>query len=124
MTKTKRIFTSVIAFALIFCTLLVMSILASTATSSSGTQSRTITVTTRANYWLPGSEYITIGQSKGTCVKENYNIFTGKTTRKSSSQYGEWDIIVRATDGSHTFSKSLIGSSIKLKLLENEAMFK
>lgn len=108
MTKTKRIFTSVIAFALIFCTLFAMSIPASAATCSSGTQSRTITVTTKANYWLPGSESITIGQSKGTCVKETYNIFSGKTTRKSSSQYGEWDITVRATDGSHTFSKSLI----------------
>lgn len=53
MTKTKRIFTSVIAFALIFCTLFAMSIPASAATCSSGTQSRTITVTTKANYWLP-----------------------------------------------------------------------
>ena len=120
MTKTKRIFTSVIAFALIFYTLFAMSIPASAATCSSGTQSRTITVTTKANYWLPGSESITIGQSKGTCVKETYNIFSGKTTRKSSSQYGEWDITVRATDGSHTFSKSLRGSSIKLNLKPNK----
>ena len=120
MTKTKRIFTSVIAFALIFCTLFAMSIPVSAATSSSGTQSRTITVTTKANWWVSGSESITIGQSKGTCVKENYNIFTGKTTRKSSSQYGEWDITVRATDGSHTYSKSLTGSSIKLNLKPNK----
>lgn len=120
MTKTKRFFTSAISFALIFCTLFAMSIPAFAATSSSGTQSRTITVTTKANYWLPGSESITIGQSKGTCVKETYNIFSGKTTRKSSSQYGEWDITVRATDGSHTFNKSLTGSSIKLNLKPNK----
>ena len=120
MTKTKRIFTSVIAFALIFCTLFAMRTPASAATCSSGTQSRTITVTTKANYWFPGSESITISQIKGTCVKETYNIFSGKTTRKSSSQYGEWDITVRATDGSHTFSKSLTGSSIKLNLKPNK----
>ena len=120
MTKTKRIFTAVIAFTLIFCTLFAMIIPTSAATCSSGTQSRTITVTTKANYWLPGSESITIGQSKGTCVKEAYNIFSGKTTRKSSRQYGEWDITVRATDGSHTFSKSLRGSSIKLNLKPNK----
>lgn len=120
MTKTKRIFTSVIAFALIFCTLFAMSIPASAATRSSGTQSRTITVTTKANYWLPGSESITIGQSKGTCVKETYNVFSGKTKRKSSNEYGEWDITVRATDGSHTFTKSLRGSSIKLNLKPNK----
>ena len=120
MTKTKRIFTSVIAFALIFCTLFSMSIPAFAATCSSGTQTRTITVTTKANYWIPGSESITIGQSKGTCVKETYNFFTGRTTRKSSTQYGEWDITVRATDGSHTFSKTLTGSSIKLNLKPNK----
>lgn len=120
MTKTKRIFTSAIAFALIICTLFALSIPVFAATSSSGTQSRTITVTTKANYLLPGSESITIGQSKGTCVKEIYNIFSGKTTRKSSNQYGKWDISVSATDGSHTFSKSLTGSSVELKLKPNK----
>lgn len=117
---TKRIFTSVIAFSLIFSTLFAMSIPASAATSSSGTQTRTITVTTKAKWWIPGSESITIGQYKGTCVKENHNFFTSQTTRKSSSQYGEWDITVRATDGSHTYSRSLTGSSIKLNLKPNK----
>lgn len=120
MTKTKRIFTSVIALAMVFCSLFAMSIPASAATCSSGTTSRTITVTTKANYWVPGSESITLSQSKGTCVKENYNIFTGKTTRKTSNQYGEWDIVVQATDGSHTYKKSLTGSSIKLELKPNK----
>ncbi len=120
MTKTKRIFSSVIAIALVLCTLFTISFPASAATSSYGTQTRTITVSTKANYWYPGSESITIGQSKGTCVKENYNIFTGKTTRKTSNQYGEWDITVRATDGSHSFSKTLTDGSIKLNLKPNK----
>lgn len=120
MTKTKRIFTSVIAFALIVCTLFTFSVPTFAATCSSGTQTRTITVKTKANYWCPGSESITIGQYKGTCVKSTYNLFTGKTNKKTSSQYGEWDINVRATDGSHTFNKTLTGSSIKLNLKPNK----
>lgn len=120
MTITKKVITSTIALLLIFCTLFSISIPVSAATYSSGTQTRTITVRTKANYWLPGSESITLSQSKGVCTQENYNIFSGKTTKKTSSQYGEWDIVVRATDGSHTYKKSLTGSSIKLSLKPNK----
>lgn len=120
MIKTKRISTAILALAIIFCTLFAMGIPASAATCSSGTQSRTITVTTKANYWIPGSESVTLSQSKGTCVKRNYNILTGKTKTKTSKQYGEWDIDVTAIDGSHSFKKSLTGSSIKLNLKPNK----
>ena len=120
MTKAKRMFKSVAAFALIVCTLFAISIPASAATCSYGTQTRTNTVSTKANWWIPGSESITIGQSKGICEKSNYNIFSGKTTKKISNQYGEWDITVKATDGSHSFSKTLTGSSIKLNLKPNK----
>lgn len=120
MTKTKRIFTGILALAMVFCTLLTMSIPASAATYSNGTSTRTITVVTKANYWMPGSESITLSQSKGTCVEKNYNVFSGKTTTKTSNQYGEWDIVAKATDGSHTIKKSLTGSSIKLNLKPNK----
>lgn len=120
MTKTKKIFTSVIALAMVLCTLFTMIFPASAATCSSGTQTRTITVETKGNWWVPGSESITIKQTKGTCVKENYNIFTGKTTRKSSSQYGQWNISVKATDGSHSYTKTLKDGSIKLSLKPNK----
>ena len=120
MTKSKKIITSVIALALIICTLIATCLPSSAATSSRGIKTQTITVKTKANYWVPGSESITIGQSKGTCVKSYYNFFSGKTTKKSSSQYGEWDITVKATDGSHTFYKTLRGSSIKLNLKPNK----
>ena len=120
MTKTKKIFSTVIAFVMIFCTIFSMTVPTSAATCSNGTKTCTITVTTKSNWFSPGSESITISQSKGTCVKETYNIFSGKTKKKTSSQYGEWDIKVEATDGSHTFTKTLKGSSIKLKLKANK----
>lgn len=120
MAKAKRVFTTAIALIMSICTLSSLILPASAATRSSGTRTQTITVTTKANYWLPGSESITISQSKGTCVKETYNFFTGKTSRKTSNQYGEWDIVVAATDGSHTFKKSLTGGSIKLTLKPNK----
>ena len=120
MTTTKRIFTGTLALVMVFCTLFATSIPASAATRSYGIRTQTITVKTKANYWIPGSESITLSQSKGTCVKETTNPFTGKTSRKPSNQYGEWDIVVKATDGSHTFKRSLTGSSVKLNLKPNK----
>lgn len=120
MTRTKKLFTTLIAIVMIFCTMFAITVPTSAATCSSGTSTRTITVRTKANYWIPGSESITISQSKGVCTKKNYNFLTGKTSYKSTNQYGEWDITVRATDGSHTFYKSLTGGSIKLNLKPNK----
>lgn len=113
---TKKFFSGVFALVMLFCTLFAISVPASAATYSSGTQTRTITVVTKSNYWIFGSESITLSQSKGTCVKKSYNLFTGKTKNTTSKQYGEWDIVVKATDGSHTFKKTLTGSSVKLNL--------
>jgi hypothetical protein len=120
MTKTKRIFTTIIAFTLIICTLCAASAPAAAATYSSGTQTRTITVKTKANYWIPGSESITISQAKGTCVAKSYNFITRKTTTKTTKQYGTWIINVRSTDGRDSYSKRLTGSSIKLNLKPNK----
>ena len=119
MLKTKRFFTPLIALAMVICSivsLFSMSVPVSAATNSYGIQTRTITVHTKANYWIPGSSSITISQSKGVCTKTN--IFTKK--EKASKQYGEWDIVAKATDGSHTVSKSLTGGSVKLKLKPNK----
>lgn len=74
MTKTKKIFTSVLACIMMLCTLLVTSLTASAATSSYGTtQTRTITVQTKGNWWIPGPKSITLKQTKGTC-KNNYEL--------------------------------------------------
>lgn len=120
MKDDKKVFSGVFALVMLFCTLFAISVPASAATYSSGTQTRTITVVTKSNYWIFGSESITLSQSKGTCVKKSYNLFTGKTKNTTSKQYGEWDIVVKATDGSHTFKKTLTGSSVKLNLKPNK----
>ena len=119
-TKMKKSVSILMVILTLMSVFAVFAVPASAAMTSSGTQARTITVTTKANWLVPGSESITLSQNKGTCVEENYNFFTGQTTRKTSKQYGEWDITVRATDGSHTYSKTLTGGSIKLNLKPNK----
>ena len=120
MTKTKKLFATIITLVMIMCTIFSTSIPASAATCSSGTSSRTITVVTKACYWKPGSESITISQSKGTCERKVFNILKGKMVTKTSKQYGEWDIKVCSTDGKHSFNKTLTGGSIKLNLKPNK----
>ena len=94
---------------------------ASAATTSSGTSSRTITVVTKSNWSYPGSESITLSQSKGTFTYSKTNWLgqeTGKTGSKTA--YGTWKITVSATDGSHTYSKTWNDGSIKLTLKSNK----
>lgn len=94
---------------------------ASAATTSSGTGTRTITVVTKANWSYPGSESITLSQSKGTFTYSKTNWLgqeTGKTGTKS--EYGTWKISVSATDGSHSYSKTWKDGSIKLTLKPNK----
>ncbi len=114
--KTRKLFTSIVSIAMIVCTLFCMSIPTSAATNSSGTKTRTITVTTKANWWIPGSESITLKQTKGTCSVTP--LFAKKA--KVSSVYGCWDVVATATDGSHTVRKNFDGSSVKLNLKPNK----
>ena len=79
MINVKKIASSVIVFTLILSTIFSLFVPVSAATYGSGTRTGTITVTTKANYWVPGSESITLSQTKGTCRLEKYNFFTGKT---------------------------------------------
>lgn len=118
MTKAKRLFSSVISCLLLICTLFAAPLTASAATYSSGTSTQTITVTTEANWGKPGSESITLSQTKGTRTKKTYS--WGKWKTKTSKAYGTWKVSVKATDGSHTFSKKLTGSSLKLNLKPNK----
>ena len=83
MTKTTTKMKKSISILMVVLTLMsifaVFAVPASAATTSSGTQTRTITVTTKGNWLVPGSESITLSQNKGTCVEENYNFFTFTT---------------------------------------------
>lgn len=120
MVKAKRIATSFAAVAMLICTLVSMCLPVSAATSSRGIETQTITVVTKANYLCPGSESITLSQTKGTCSETTYNIFTRKSKTKTSKVYGEWDIVAEASDGSHTIKKSLTGNSVKINLKPNK----
>lgn len=112
------------AFAMFLVIITIFSCMvlpASAATSGNRNTSYTLTVTTKANWWYPGGESITLSQSKGTFQYSKTNWLgqeTGQTATKTA--YGTWRISVRATDGSHSFSKTLSGSSVKLNLKANK----
>lgn len=93
---------------------------ASAATSSSGTSARTITVVTKGNWAYPGSESITISQSKGTFTYSKTNWLGKVTGTGTKSVYGKWKVSGTATDGSHSFSKTLSDGSLKLNLKPNK----
>jgi hypothetical protein len=114
----KKIFA---LFLVVISLLSCMILPASAATYSSGTSTRTITVTTKANWAVPGSESITLSQSKGKFTYSKTD-WLGRTTGKtgSKSEYGTWKISVSATDGSHSFSKTWKDGSIKLDLKPNK----
>lgn len=108
-----------IAAVIAVSAVLAMHMPVSAATCSDGVKTRTITVQTKANYAIPGSESITLRQTKGVCKKESRSI-TGKVKTKTSKQYGTWKIVAKATDQSSTVKKSLTGSRVKLKLKPNK----
>ena len=94
---------------------------ASATTTSFRIDTRTITVCTKANWWVPGSESITLSQSTGAFSYSEttwYGRETGKTLTKKA--YATWRIHVAATDGSHTYSKTWSDGSITLTLKPNK----
>lgn len=115
-TKAKKIIAIVLAMISIMS---FMSVLASAAKTSSGKSTRTITVTTKANWLIPGSESVTLSQTKGVCTGTKYNLKLQPKTVKTN-QYGKWDVVAKSTDGSHTVKKTLSGSSLKISLKPNK----
>ena len=90
------------------------------ATCSSGKNTRTITVSTYASYWYPGSSSITLKQTKGTLAYSKTDIWGRHVETRTTKEYGCWDVSVRATDGSHSYTKQFNGSSVKLTLKPNK----
>ena len=115
MKKVRRISCLLMAMLMLASMMMVLIVPTSAATKSNGKRSVTITVSTKANWWIPGSESITLSQTKGVC-KVNRPIFGTKTSRV----YGDWDIVVRATDGTHTYKKNWDDGSITLSLKPNK----
>lgn len=115
MTATKKISSIIMIFILTFCALFSFPTTASAATSSYGTRTCTLTVTTKANWLKPGGESITLKQTKGTYQKRNV---WGKL--KNAERYGTWRIKGSSTDGTHKIDKTLSGSSVKISLKRNK----
>lgn len=114
----KRIFAIILVLTTIFSC---MSLPVSAATSGNRNTSYTLTVVTRASWWYPGGESITLAQTKGVFGYSKTDWLgreTGKTATKSA--YGTWRISVRALDGTHSFSKTMSGGSVKLNLKANK----
>ena len=94
---------------------------ASAATVSADNTTQTITVATKSSWLYPGSESITLSQTKGTFSFAETNWFgheTGKT--KNRNEYGTWNISVSATDGSHNYTKVWENDTIRLNLKPNK----
>lgn len=127
MIKAKRYFLSVImaVFAVMVAWLAVapQPVQASAATCSNGTQTRVITVVTQANWWLPGSESITLQQTQGTVpkgVKAQWEYtFSGKVG-KTKKSYARWKISYKSTDNKHSGSKTLTGKNVTINLKPNK----
>ena len=82
------------------------------AATNGSKDTQTITVKTKANWFVPGGESITLGNSK---VTVNYcSSWTGKS--KSKSIYPSYKVTVKATDGTHSYTRMMTGSSLKLSL--------
>lgn len=112
----------IIAMLLLIVTVFSCTVLpASAATSGNCNATYTLTVVTKGSWWYPGGESITLSQSKGTFSYAKTN-WLGQETGKTGTgtAYGTWRISVRATDGSHSFSRNLTGSSVKLNLKPNK----
>ena len=110
MQKAKGALGKMAAMALLIVTLLSLMVLpVSAATSSDGTSTQTIEVTTHSNRGKPGRESITLSQSKGTR--------THAVTKKQKARYGKWKVsYVNVDDPTDCGSVTLSGSSVKVKL--------
>ena len=121
MVKTNNFYKRIMAVVISIISIVsVFSMSAFAATSSSGKSTRTITVVTKANWLYPGSESITLKQTKGTRTEKNYNILNGKTTTKTKKCYGTWRVVAKSTDGKHTVNKTLKDGSLKISLKSNK----
>ena len=109
MENAKSAFCKMVAMALLLISLLSLTIVpVSAATSSDGTSTQTIAVTTESNWWSPGRESITLSQEKG--VRTNWR-------GKEKERYGKWKVkYVNVDDANDKGSVTLSGSSVKVKL--------
>lgn len=90
MTK-KYIFSKILAIFFCILTLFSVSAMNASAATSGGAYSTTINVSTKSNYWYPGSSSVTLKQDKQTLT---YKKLMGSKTKTKKGYYGCYNIKV------------------------------
>lgn len=85
------------------------------AATSGGQGTSTLTVVTKANWKKPGSESVTLSNRQVVVQGYKYTL-TGKKKLQTKKYYPRYKITVNSTDGTHSFTKSMTSSSLKLNL--------
>ena len=98
MKRIRKTISVILAVLTILLTLCIGNLSTSAATSGS-INNRTITVTTKANYFLPGASSITLKQSKGTYTYTTTNWFGKKSKPKTGSCYGYYYVTANPISG-------------------------
>ena len=110
MTTTKKI------ISVFLCVLTVFTILSSTMLQASAySDTDYYTVTTKANYWYPGSESITVSQSK----EVYYSNKAHTKTKKRNALVCTVTCTPISGTGKKTITESFSGSSKKINLEKN-----
>lgn len=121
MTNAKRL------CSLILCALMIVStmcalILPASAAKRGNSRAAVITVSTKANYWVPGSSSITLQQSKQTMTCEQ--LFGGTKTKTKTGYYGHYEIEVRNITRNTTKDISWSGGKTKKINLDPNCVYK
>jgi hypothetical protein len=125
----KKSIKSIVSLTLVLVTVISCLIIPASAASNSlkitpssngTTKTQTFQVTTKANYWLPGSSSVTLSQSKGTISYSKTNFWGKITGSAKTTSYGTWNIVAKSTDGKDTVNKTLTGSSVTINLKPNK----
>ena len=95
----SKYFSKIIAVMMILVSFVSMFSISSSAATSGGERSATITVTTKANYWYPGASSIKLQQTKQTAT---YGQFTTGKTKTTTDYFGYYNITVSPTTNCST----------------------
>lgn len=102
-------------FTLIFACIIFVVPIGVEAAISGGQGTSTLTVVTKANWKKPGSESITLS-NRQVVVQGYKRTLTGKKKLQTKKYYPRYKITVNSTDGTHSFTKYMTSSSLKLNL--------
>lgn len=119
MTTTKKRIPIIVSIIALISVLMSSSVFCTNAATWGTTGTKTITVITKANYWLPGSSSITLKQTKGTYQYKKYSLFKGYKTITTSG-YGTYKITATPIKGNGKVKKAtMTGSSKTINLDKN-----